>query len=192
MKKYKAPDKKAPRFRVGRYTLTTEAVFDKFRIQHPEYREYTNKQLVEIIDTYHEHMWNEVVNYRDGVELPEKLGHVFIGTCKPKKGSNPDRKLSIEHKQEISHRNFPSDNFLAKIFYTNFLNKYLFADREIWEFRAVREFKKKVATSYPEKWKMYHIIDNFKYISDLYNEKKLLNYLKSKDFIPEGYNEFAL
>ncbi len=192
MKSYKAPDKKAPRFRLNRHTLTTEDVFDKFRKKYPDYNHYTNKQLVEFIDKFHEKLYLGVVENRDGIELPERLGHIFIGTCKPKKGVNPNRRLSIVYGKEVRNTNFETDNFMAKIFYTNYINRYLFADGDIWKMTATREFKKKVGSTYPKKWKMYHIIDNLQLISDLYNRKKNKLYIQELNVLPETYNEFEL
>lgn len=189
---YKAPDINAPRFRVSRHTLTTDEFFSKFRKDHPKYSSYTNKDLIKIIETFHSNLWMGVINNRDGVELPEKIGHIFIGTCKPKKSSNPDRVKSIVYGKQIKHTNFPSDNFLAKIFYTNYIKRYLFENRDLWKIQPVREFKREVAKNYPEKWKMYHIIDNFKFISDLYQKKVTKNYMQEKNTVSNTYNEFEL
>lgn len=147
---YKTPDIKAPRHRLSRHTLTTNEFFTKFRTNHPQYSQYTNKELVKVVETFHNNLWLGAINNRDGIELPEKIGHIFIGTCKPKKSPNPDRVKSAAYGREVKHQNFQSDNYLAKIFYTNFANGYLFENRDLWKFKPVREFKREVANNLPK------------------------------------------
>lgn len=44
--------------------------------------------------------------------------------------------------------NLDTDGKLAKIFYTNLSTKYRFKNRELWQFKAVRQFKRTVAEVY--------------------------------------------
>ncbi len=48
-----------------------------------------------------------------------------------------------------------SRNKLLKIFYSNYEAKYPFKHKDVWTFTAVRQFKRSVAKTYPEKWNKY-------------------------------------
>lgn len=109
-----------------------------------------------------------VIDTRDGIELPEQLGYMFLGTCQPKIRKNVDFKTTDNYLKVIQHRNWESDNYLAKIFYTNYETKYKFKFHELWGFKASREFTRKVGTEYPKNWKMYMQIDHSLKVSRLY------------------------
>lgn len=109
-----------------------------------------------------------VIDTRDGIELPEQLGYMFLGTCQPKIRKNVDFKTTDNYLKVIQHRNWESDNYLAKIFYTNYETKYKFKFHELWGFKASREFTRKVGTDYPKNWKMYMQIDHSLKVSRLY------------------------
>ena len=85
---------------------------------------------------------------RDGVELPDSLGYLFIGTCPPAKGVNTDYSLSKEYGKVLQNKNWETDGNIGKIFYTNYSTKYRFKNRELWQFTAVRNFKRSVAKKY--------------------------------------------
>lgn len=122
----------------------------------------TNKAIADLI-----------IELRDGVELPEQLGHMFLGTCQPKIRKNVDFKTTDNYLKVIQHRNWESDNYLAKIFYTNYGTKYKFKFHELWGFKGCREFTRKVGKTYPENWKKYIQVDYSLKVSRLYR-----NYLK--------------
>ena len=139
-------------------------------------------------------MWNQVIKNRDGVEFPEGLGFLFIGTCRPiKKNPRLDYVTSFKHNQRLKERNFESDNYVAKIFYTNYANKYKFRNRELWQFKGERDFTRTVSEHYPLNWKLYIQVENFQRINKLYQNSKGREYYAKKletDII--GYNEFDM
>ena len=90
-------------------------------------------------------IWKEVIENRDGVELPDSLGYIFIGTCPAAKSVNIDYALSKKYGKVLQNKNWETDGKIAKIFYTNYSTKYRFKNRELWQFTAVRQFKKAVA-----------------------------------------------
>lgn len=114
-----------------------------------------------------------IIELRDGVELPEQLGHMFLGTCQPKIRKNVDFKTTDHYLKVIQHRNWESDNYLAKIFYTNYGTKYKFKFHELWGFKGCRNLTRKVAAEYPKNWKKYIQVDYSLKVSRLYR-----NYLK--------------
>ena len=109
-----------------------------------------------------------VIDKRDGIELPEQLGYMFLGTCQKKIRKNVDFKTTDHYLKVIQHRNWESDDYLAKIFYTNYETKYKFKFHEIWGFKAAREFTREVGRTYPENWKKYIQVDHSLKVSRLY------------------------
>ena len=189
----KQPDLNAPRFRPTRLCLLTPEFFKKFRKKYPQYIDVDDKKLRDIIGLHNETIWKEVIENRDGVEFPENLGFLFVGTCNPPKKHNTDYATSIQYKQRLRHRNFESDNYVAKIFYTNYAGKYKFRHRELWQFKGIREFTRGVSEAYPENWKKYVQVENFEKINKLFKRLKSRRYYVNKtahDIL--DYNEFDM
>lgn len=93
----------------------------------------------------------------------------------------------------MKHRNFESDNYIAKVFYTNYASKYQFRNRELWQFKGERDFTRTVAETYPVNWKRYIQVENFQLINKLYQNSKGREYYAKKletDLI--DYNEFDM
>lgn len=187
------PDLSAPRFRPVRFTVLSKKFYRVFKKKYPEYAAVPNTTLKKMINTHSAMMYNEVINNRNGVELPEGLGYVFIGTCNPPKKNNTDYPTSIKYKTVLQHRNFESDSYVAKIFYTNYANKYKFRDRELWQFKGIRDFTRLVGRTYPENWKRYVQVENFQMINSLYKKRTVKEFFEKKhetDVL--DYNEFDM
>ena len=187
------PDLNAPRYRKTiDGTLNTDFI-KLLKEKVPLSANLSNIEIKNIIKKFNENIWKSVIEKRDGVELPELIGHIFIGTCPPSKKKNIDFKASEEYLQVVQHRNFESDQFLAKIFFTNFGSKYRFKNHELWAFDATREFSRTVSATYPENWKKYLQIDPKVKISNIYKSNTYR--LDKKDSELEqlkNYDEFDL
>jgi hypothetical protein len=159
-----------PRHRVKRFNSTNKELLSEIAtsslVKDPE-------KVLEIIVEMNRAIADTVINTRDGIELPNQLGCMFLGTCQPKIRKNVDFKTTDNYLKVIQHRNWESDNYLAKIFYTNYSSKYKFKFHELWGFKGCREFTRKVGAEYPKNWKMYIQVDHSLHVSRLYR-----NYLK--------------
>jgi hypothetical protein len=193
MTETKKPNLKAPRFRPASFNTLDKAALIKIQNSVPEARNLTLKQIRDIVLKFNEKVWEKVIDHRDGVDLPENMGNMFIGTCMPKIRKNVDFKTSTENEKVVQHRNWCSDDFLAKIFYTNFETKYRFKNHEIWGFKACRNFTRSVGRTYPENWKKYVQIDHTLKISKLFrkNSFKMIMKHKTEEDL-STYDEFAL
>lgn len=168
---FKTPNLKAPRYREKRFGLLNSKIFEEFKENHPMYSQIDNNKLKKVITLYNEKLWNGVIENRDGVELPDSLGYLFIGTCPPAKGVNTDYSLSKEYGKVLQNKNWETDGNIGKIFYTNYSTKYRFKNRELWQFTAVRKFKRAVAKKYPENWTKYIVMQNKGRVTDLYKKE---------------------
>jgi hypothetical protein len=188
----KKPDLNAPRYRPKKLNFTNVEFYNRFIEEHPKYANVTADKFKEVINSFNGKIWETVIENRDGVELPEQLGYLFIGTC-PRKKSNVDFSKSKEHGVVIQHQNWESDNYAAKIFYTNYETKYRFKHHEMWGFSGIRNFKRTVAQTYPVNWKKYVMVDNLVRISRIFRKEKYKEFLKNETLdLLNNYDEFNL
>jgi len=179
---FKKPNLKAPRYREKRLGLLNKDTIKEFKDKKPLYSEIDNVKLKKIIKIYNKRLWETVIKNRDGVELPDSLGYLFIGTCKPSKSVNTNYALSKEYGKVLQNKNWDTDGNIGKIFYTNYSTKYRFKNRELWHFLASRDFKRSVAKEYPMSWTKYVVMKNKYRVAHLYDpnpedtEKALKNY----------------
>jgi hypothetical protein len=188
----KKPDLNAPRYRPKKLNLTNVDFYDKFISEHPKYADLSLEKFKEIITSFNGMIWDTVVKERDGVQLPEQLGFIFIGSC-PRKKSNVDFKKSSEYGVVLQNQNWESDQFIAKIFYTNYETKYRFKNHELWGFKGVRDFTRTVGQTYPTEWKKYVQVDNMMKVSRLFRIQKSEHDKKIETLdLLEDYDEFNL
>ncbi len=185
MNNFKKPDLNAPRYRDKRLGILNAKLIKQFKDKYPKYSNIENNKLKDIIKTYNSNLWHGVINNRDGVELPNSLGYLFIGTCPPSTSTNANYALSGEYGKVLQNKNWDTDGNIGKIFYTNYSAKYRFRNREFWRFKACREFKRGVAKTYPEKWTQYRVMQNKYRIAHLFNFDPPASELS-------GYDEFEL
>jgi hypothetical protein len=193
MKEFKKPDVKAPRFRPSVYNLLNKEFFESFRDKYPKYKDVTDDQLKNIIKVFNQIMWQNVIDNRDGVQIPEQIGWLFIGTCQASKKNNIDFAKSKQYGVTVTNKNWATDGKLAKIFFSNFAPKHKIRNREFWMFVACRDFKRAVAKAYPENWQMYIVADPKKQTRLIYSKSEYKE-LKRKEETKtlETYNEFEL
>ncbi len=193
MKEFNKPDVKAPRFRPQVKTVLNTEFFERFKCKHPKYKNLDDKDLRKIIKSFNETLCNKIIENRDGIELPQQLGWLFIGTCQKSKKENIDFAKSNEYGVKVSNKNWETDGKLAKIFYTNHAPKHKFRNREFWGFVACRKFKRNVSKSYSDNWTKYVVVDPLKklrmsYAKERYKEVRLK---KTKQEL-KTYNEFDI
>ena len=109
MKEFKNPDVKAPRFRPDVYNVMNKKFFDSFREKYPKYKDLDNSALKKIGKTFNQTIYQAVIDGRDGIELPEQLGWLFIGTCKQSKKQNTDFAKSKQYGTRVSNNNWATD-----------------------------------------------------------------------------------
>ncbi len=193
MKLSKAPNVKAPRFRGERDGTVNSAFCKTLRSKVSSAKSLSDAEIKRMIYGYNGLLWQTVIDVRDGIEMPAQLGHVFIGTCPKKKGVNMNYKLSKEYETLIQHRNWESDNYLAKIFYTSYNSRYSFRHKELWSFKPTRSFTREVARTYPILWKKYLQVDPRLKISAMFRkhvDKQERQEVAKQSM--ESYNEFEI
>ena len=193
MKEIKKPDLNAPRFRPDVHNVLNKEFFDKFRKRYPKYKSYSESDLRKIIKAFNRKVSETVIEKRDGVQLPETIGWLFIGTCQQSKKKNINFAKSHKYGVTVSNTNFDTDGKLAKIFFTSYAPKHKMKNREFWGFTACREFKRAVAKTYPENWNMYVVVDATLKLRLTYQNIVRNRFLKEKSAKDlNNYNEFDI
>ena len=193
MKEFKKPDVKGPRFRPETKNILTKEFFILFKKKYPKYKTIDNIELRKIIKKFNQVVYQTVIDNRDGIQLPEQIGWLFIGTCQQSKKENIDYAKSLKYGLRVSNKNWESDGKLAKIFFSNHAPKHKIKNREFWSFVACREFKRAVAKSYPENWNMYVAVDATTKLRLTYQKTVLKEMiLKKQKKSLETYNDFEL
>jgi hypothetical protein len=195
MREFKKPNLKAPRYRPKIYNVLNPDLLTQFKEKYPKYDKLDYSTFKKIIRESSKKIWESVVEYRDGVELPEGLGYLFVGTCisNNSKTENINYGKSIKYGLKVTNNNLDSDGTLAKIFYTNYPVKYKVLDREIWVFLPCRNFKRYVSKTYADNWNRYIKMENKMKVSNLYtiNFMKDLQQRADNEKIKD-YNEFDI
>jgi hypothetical protein len=192
-KEYRKPDLNAPRYRPTKLNLTNVDFYNKFIQDNPKCDSITIEQFKKVITTFNGLIWKGVIKERDGIQLPEQLGYIFIGSCPKKKGDNTDYKKSEYYGVKVQNQNWESDQYTAKIFYTNYETKYRFKNHELWGFKGLRDFTRATAKAYPVEWKKYIQVDNLTKISRLFRIEKFKQNKTVETFeLLKDYDEFNL
>jgi len=194
MKEFRKPDLNAPRYRAQRQDILNKDFYNLFRETNPKYSHLTDKDIRTIIKEVNGKIWGTVIDERNGIELPEQLGYIFIGSCPAPKKDNPNYHISKKLDKIIQHRNWESDQYLAKIFYTNAASKYRFQFSNLWGLSLVRQFSRKVSEVYPENFNKYIVVEDYKRINAVFSKKMYgLDMRKiEKEILKTVYNEFDL
>jgi hypothetical protein len=184
---FNAPNVKAPRFRVG-YEIPRLA---DFRKQYPEYKNMSKKQMNDILRMFGEMIWEGVINHRDGIDLPERMGVIFVTAIKVKKPTIVNYALSAKCGKKIYSNNLKTDGHIAKISFNNADARYNYVFKDFWGFTGNKKFKTSVSSVFPEKYMIYHT-DNRRGLIE-FNKKKQdrkERAISKSNKALENYNEF--
>lgn len=193
MREFNKPNVKASRYRPEAYSLLDKKFFEKFKSKYPKYKDMTNLELRNIIKKFHEHVYNTVIEKRDGVQLPDQIGWLFIGACETSKKKNIDYAKSNKYGVEVSYNNWNTDGRLAKIFFTSNAPKHKMKNREFWGFVGCRNFKRAVAKAFSENWNNYIVIDSTIQLRLKYQKNFLKDLaIKEQKNDLKSYNEFDI
>lgn len=194
MSGFKKPDVNAPRFRRKIYKVDEDNFYKQFIKKYPKHSSKKINELRKILRGCNGALWNTVINTRDGIDLPQSMGNIFIGACRNTKSKrNIDFTKSIQYQSTVYNRNMNEDGLLCKIFYTNKHVKYKVPDRQIWQFIACRKFKRAVSKAFTDNWQNYYKMDSTVKIAKMYEDvhKKNRSIILTERALPK-YDEFDI
>jgi nucleoid DNA-binding protein len=194
MKLCKAPDVKAPRYRTSQKTLINNELLNKVKEKTNLAHDLDYRAFERIIKTFNKKIADEVIHNRNGVELMNGLGRIFVGTCKSPKKKNIDIPQSIKIGVIVHHKNWETDGHLAKIFYSNSSNKYKFKHNQVWKYTPGRILKRELSPYYKDNWEKYIKVESDKQINQQIKQNIRIDKIKKR--IEHGlnieYNEFEM
>lgn len=184
-----------PRFRQTSLGLLNSGVYSEFLKKYPEYSQNSQDLFEKIINTYNGMIQDVIINERDGVELPEGLGYIFVGSCKPTIKENVDISKSKQVGKKVMNRNLGTDGYVCKIFYTNYESRFKFAHRSLWKFKGARQLTRNLSKVYREDWPKYVIVEEYMKISTLvrkYQQDERRKRITANRPITNEYKEFDI
>ena len=190
---YKKPDLKAPRYFEKKKELPMAHIHYLFQSQYPEHEHVNLDTFTEIIEKFNTALWKTAVYTRDGVDLPENLGTIFVGSCWAPKKANVDYGKSNKYGMLVTHHNLATDGKVAKIFYTNYQKRYVFRNRAFWQFEGTRMFTRTLKEVYPERYQTYVQIDPNILVNKIYHKQVNKDrMLRKENALMHLYNEFDM
>lgn len=164
--------------------------FKKFP-QYKQFKTFSPKPFTDLVHAFHEDFIEEVINSREGVDMPLKMGNLKIISYKP---NNNYLNFSRYRQGEITKFvNNHTEGLSGKIVYSNYSNRYKLKDKSIWSFEPEVPFKKKVSVAFIVNYLRYSFSPNRGKIKYLRTEisTKEINDKKIKDFL-KTYDEFSI
>lgn len=189
---FKSPDLHKPRFRKKYTCVINQELVREFCKKYPQYRKLKPTMFRQIILAFHDELVKGIIDNRDGIQLPEGLGYIFIANCQKPKKPAIDFGASIKANEKVYHANWESDNHLMKIMYSNAEVKYKLSNKELWAVNMVYDQKKRISAAYRTNWNKYHIIPNMKGIQNMFKRNKKSAFRDSKREIATEYNELNM
>lgn len=184
---YNKPDLNKPRYKRDTLRLLNQAFFSKFREKYPN-STLTNKQLKSIIVTFHQKCIKQVVDTRDGLDLYNGLGFIFVGACKIK-DKHTDHKLSGELETLIHTKDWDTNQWICKVCYTNYAQKYRFKNASFWGFEPSRTLSRATSEAFKNNHKLYVITDNFKKFNRLFKRLNHKFWENNKETVIQHHRE---
>jgi len=182
----------APRYRAAREDILTQDFYTDLIDKFPSLKKYSKDKVKNIIQMFGDKVQECIINNREGVDLPEQLGTIFIGKYK-RDYSLPDYNSSQKIGKLVNHVNTMTDNYGCKIFYTSLSQKYVVKNIEMMTFRPLQEFGKTVGRTFNDNWMRYVDVDT---AIPIQKQMKMNFAIKMQDInrekILKNYNEFEL
>lgn len=158
--KYKKPDRSKSRVRRKSFNLVDYHFIKEFKNKHPEH-DMTRSEFNMIIRHFNENIVDAVVDNTDGLQLPERLGFLQIIGCPRPKGKVINYGKSNETGVVHYHKNWDTDNKLAKILFKNKLKGYSIKNNRFWGLETSRLFKEKASAAFKACFSKYIYKENY-------------------------------
>ena len=190
---FKKPNIKGPRFRNKAERIIDQDFYVKLTKMYPDLV-ISRKDVKKILNTFHLLCTEVIAETRDGLELLEQLGNIIVGKFKTQDFWKGDIQKCFEYQTKIDYLNWESNEWVCKIFYSNFANKYRFKNAALWGFESCKPLKKAVSKAFTKDPHKYIFADNYNRINKTFRlankelkEKLRIEYLNKKN--QESSNE---
>lgn len=193
---YKAPHPNAPRRSkrpVGYVTMTfSRRAWLRFNKEHPELK-ISDAEKLNIVETFHENLWKECVENRNGVLLPERMGKLEIITYKASRKRLKIDRVTSKNLGYVVHKN-PVLKDDGKKAFVDFITKsesYNMINKALWGFIPLGTFMRAKNAAFSENRGKYKGDKNNRaagYRKDLFYKKLFAR--ENDEEVLKTYNEF--
>jgi hypothetical protein len=165
--KVKLPNPNAPRAKYSRYNTINRDLYERFVLAFPQYN-IDWKTFKVLLAQSNRIIRDFFLTTREGVSFPERAGRIFIGAYE-RGDSKPyyDWRILQKDKLAYSHRNWESDKYCCKIFYTSFGEQYELSNKRYWYFTASDKLKKLTSDEFIKNWNYFVKIPKFQRMSNI-------------------------
>lgn len=165
--------------------LTFDQIASLTYIYSKQFPGITRGKVGEVLDTFHEEIYNELLNNRNGVILPKGMGKLFIITKEKSKVGIPMMSYILSIGEKIGIVGFTTD-----------LNKKGFIDSSLWLFvlsdRKLRNVREKYKEDFMFYMNYFKINKRNNNIFDIDSKKPYISSIKEIEDPLKGYNEFDI
>lgn len=159
-------DVKGPRFRKPVRTILNSEFYKKFKKDLPGLS-VSNEDIKKIINVFHDLCIDVIATKRDGLELPQGLGFIIVGSYVSSQKFN-------YNEGGTNYQNWETNKRSCKIFYTNRPSKYKFKFSLLWGFCPGRPMQKKVSENFKTLYTQFYSVDRNKKVAKLFKAKDRL------------------
>lgn len=188
------PDKNAPRFMKTRVNLVNKSFVEEFLKEFPQYSNIIEfekiKKVKDLIKECNTAIWEHTIDNRDGIDLPERLGVLFIGG-RTSVYTPVDYGETNKHGTEVLLHNFETNKIIGKIFYSRHTRNHGITVKTMWSFKPCRAYIKGVKDAFKNGLhRRYRRVENKKQLLYLFEERQRARNKKEGYGMLENYNEF--
>lgn len=111
------------------------AFIKKFPQYFNRFNKKKYKYMTEIVNAFHENCADAIIEHRDGIEFPERIGHLYLQT-RPRRGRRVDYAKSCELKTRVYCNSLKTNNRELFLCFNTRENKYNMTHKDLWTFHS--------------------------------------------------------
>lgn len=187
-------DKKAPRFFKTRLDIADKELVSEFLKEFPQYADMkelqSSQEIKRLTKKCNSAIWKHTIDNRDGIDLPERLGVLFIGG-KTSVYTPVDYGATNKYGTEVLMHNYESNGIIGKVFYSRHSRNHGMTVKTMWTFKPCREYTNAVKDAFRNGLsRRYRRIENKQQLIYLFEERQRARNRKEGYGMLENYNEF--
>lgn len=139
-------------------SLDTLPTYKKFLIKYPQYKNsLTFEQFKSIISNSTNKLGEKLIENPDGIRLPFNIGYLII--IRKKQDSSKHQYVNLNatklNNKEIKHNNWNTDDYIARIVYSNYACRPFFKEHRLYTFYKSKPLKQRVSKAFRENYSKY-------------------------------------
>lgn len=176
----RVPIQKGPRARNIVKSILNVTLYNEFKSKYPN-ANISRETFKKIIIRGNEILRDAILENREGVILPKGFGRLFIGAYdKNPKKPYYDWSILMNKGFAYSHKNYESDRYFCKLFYSAFGEDVRYPFKGFWYFKTAHEMSLRVSKAFRADYNKFIKVPKFKRLkqieSSLYKTIKIIHH----------------